>query len=131
MRSQNYTTMKKPRIGECVSKGTLKTILNKVKTERSLQPDLLISLVTLRQRIVHDSVFASHPGHILPLAFIDHAVFSTIKQTYRTRQCLTPTQGIAIVNRMIEGTGATLRSMILGVERIHSCREGVSIYIVG
>ena len=85
-----------------MAKGTPKTAINKVKKERNLPPDYFVSLEIVCQRIPRESIFVAHCGHISPLVSIEPIVVSTIKQMCRIHHCLTPTQGIALVNSMIE-----------------------------
>jgi len=46
-------------------------------------PNFFVSMATVRQRYVRESIFAVHRGQIFPLPSIGPAVVSTIKQMYR------------------------------------------------
>ena len=87
-----------------VAKGSLQAIIDDVKERRNLPTGFDMSHWTVRKRVQRGKIFASHRGHTSPLISLEQSVMTTIKQMCRIRQCLTPTQGIALVNSMIIDT---------------------------
>ena len=90
--------------GKRMTKGALAIIIADVQEDRNLPPDFSMPLDTIRTRIKRKKLFAFHRGHTTPLLDIEPVVVSTIKQMCQIRQCLTPPQGIELVNSMIDGT---------------------------
>ena len=89
-----------------MAKGALASIVQDVQETRNLPPDFDMPLATIRTRIYRNKLFAFHRGHTSPLLDMEPMFVSTIKQMCQIRQCLTPPQGIELVNSMISGTAA-------------------------
>ena len=84
-----------------MTKGILVTIIADAQEDRNLPPDFLMPLTAVRIRIKCDKLFAFHRSCTTPLLNMEIVYVSTIKQMCQIRQCLTPPQGIELVNRMI------------------------------
>ena len=69
-----------PRFCARAVKDTLRTIINQVKQERNLPPNVYVTLAIVRQRISRNKIFAVNCGHTSPLLNITPAVISTIKE---------------------------------------------------
>ena len=68
--------------------------------------DTEISPSTIRQRVETNSRYSHHvaEGQISPLLRLELTVVQIILKMPRILQCLTPSQGLQLVNRLIKGT---------------------------
>ena len=89
-----------------MEKAALAAIVCDVQDNRNLPPEFSFPVSSIRTRIRRDKPFAFNRGHTTPLLDMEPVFVSTIKQMCQIRQCLTPPQGIDLVNSMIDGTEA-------------------------
>ena len=92
--------------GKRVTNGALQAIIDDVRDRRNLPAEFTMLHSTVRKRIERGKIFATHRGHTSPLISLEQSAVTTIKQMCRIRQCLTPNQGIALINSMVVGTDA-------------------------
>ena len=92
--------------------GCLKNIIKEVKSKNSIPEYVIFDKHKICQRLWIGDVYSDgcggHNYHILPM---DSTIIKPILQMARIRRCLTPTQGLALVNSMIDGT--TVQSDIM------------------
>ena len=87
-----------------VSNGTMHQIIKNVKAKRGIPDDIEIKVDTIRRRVARDRPIISSLGSKSPLAAIEAAVVIIIIQMARIRRSLTPSNGLKLVNDMINGT---------------------------
>ena len=87
-------------------KGRLSEIIESV-TEKNNLHDVTISCESMRQRVKRKKIITVvDRGVPSPLLNIEPTIVSTIIQLSRIRQSITPSQGIMLVNSIINGTPA-------------------------
>ena len=88
-------------------KGWLKDIIRQVRNNNNLQEDIVINEGYIRQRLKRGSVFNNGVrGHSSPILPMEPTIVTTIVQMAQIRQCLAPSQGLALYNNMIAGTSS-------------------------
>ena len=86
-------------------KGRLAEIISSIEQKRNLPVGSTIKESLVRKRITRGKSFiTTKKGLQSPLLAMENLLVRTIIQMARVRQCLTPSQGVALVNSMIEGT---------------------------
>ena len=84
---------------------------------------------TVRKRVQRRKIFASHRGYTSPLISLEHGIISIIKKMCCIIQSLTPTQGLDLVNSMIENTEAQ-RMLVRWKNKIVSAVVILIIWVV-
>ena len=88
-----------------VSKNMLVQLIDEIKTKNNIPSNVDIKPSTIKKRILRGNIFSEGVGgHRSPLLPLEPVFVSAIVQMARIRQSLTPSQGLALVNGMIEGT---------------------------
>ena len=88
-----------------MKKGRLMEIIKEVNMKNEVSDDIGISDTTIRQRVMRGSIFSQGiGGHQSPLLPLELLFVATIIQMARIRQSLSPSQGLALVNSMLDGT---------------------------
>ena len=87
-----------------VKYGSLKKIIQTVKSNRNIKAD--ISSSAIRKRVQRNSLVSHHVagGQVSPLQKIEPIIIDIILQMARIRQCLSPSKGLKLVNSIIKGT---------------------------
>jgi hypothetical protein len=88
-----------------VSKNMLVKLIDEIKKKNNIPSNITIQPSTIKKRILRGSIFSQGiGGHRSPLLPLEPVFVSTIVQMARIRQSLTPSQGLALINGMVEGT---------------------------
>ena len=88
-----------------VKRGYLLNLIKRIKTKNNIPDNVNIRETTIRQRVKRKRVFTNGSrGHESPLLPIESTVVKLIIQLSRIRQCLTPSQGLSLVNSLIDDT---------------------------
>ena len=88
-----------------MKRGSLTSLIARIKAKNNVGADVIIAEETIRQRIKRDAVFTNGGrGHDSPLLPLEPTIVKIIIQMSRIRQCVTPSQGLKLVNSMILGT---------------------------
>ena len=107
-----------------MKRGSLTSLIARIKAKNNVGADVVIAECTIRQRIKRDAVFTNGGrGHDSPLLPLEPTIVKIIIQMSRIRQCMTPSQGLKLVNCMIAGTPVQ-DDLILFKERICSNSNG-------
>ena len=109
-----------------VAKGAFDLIVKDIKQRRNLPDTFQMSYHTARQRVMRNKIFCVHKGHTSPLISIEKAAVMTIIQMCRIRQSLSPSQGVALVNAMIEG-GEEQQNLIEWKKRNSHYNEDITV----
>ena len=88
--------------------GRLSAIISEVKKRNFLPDDSIILESGIRSRVKNRriSVLQSHPGPQSPLIEYEMDFVKIITQMARMRECLSPSECVALINSMIDGTHA-------------------------
>ena len=85
-------------------KGRLSKIIESVKDTNNLH-DVTVTCDSMRQRVKRKKIITVvEHGNSSPLLPVEPTIVSTIIQLLRIRQSITPSQGIMLVNSIIDGT---------------------------
>ena len=80
-------------------------MINSIKKKNSIPDDVRIAESAIRQRVKRKRIFTNGSrGHESPLLPIESTVIRLIIQLSRIHQCLTPFQGLSLVNSLIKKT---------------------------
>ena len=83
----------------------LANIIKEVKSKNNIPKDVIFDKHTIWQQLWRVTVYSDGcGGHNYPILTIEPTIIKTVLQMERIRQCLTTTQGLALVNSMIDGT---------------------------
>ena len=89
-----------------LKRGRLDEIISDIKKRNCLPDDFTVDKQLIRQREKTGNIFITQDngGHLSPLQPVEAKVIATIVQMARIRQCLSPSQGVHLINSMIDGT---------------------------
>ena len=88
-----------------MKKGRLTELINEIKSKNNIATSIKIQENTIRRRSQRGKMYSDGVGgHQSPLTPIEPTIVSTIIQMARIRQCLTPSQGLKLVNDIIKDT---------------------------
>lgn len=93
------------RQNKCVKRGYLWSLIAHIKEKNSILTTINIPESTIHQRAKRGNILSNGcGGHVSPLTPLEPSFVSTIIQPARIRQCITPSQGLKLINSVIEGT---------------------------
>ena len=88
-----------------MKKGRLSELIKEKKKKNNLPEDAVITKTQICQRLKRNAPMTDHhAGMNSPLAPVEPRIVSTIVQMARLRMAITPSQGIRLINDLIDGT---------------------------
>ena len=102
-----------------VKKGIMASIIKKVLEEKNLTGQV-ITTESIKKRITRNNLLVfNKQGQISPLLPLEPKIVDIIVHMSRICQCLTPSQGLNLVNSVIKGTET--QKALIKWKRINSC----------
>ena len=93
------------RVKKRMKKGRLSELIKETKEKNNLPLDAVITETQIRQRLKRNApMTVNHAGKTSPLAPVEPRIVSTIVQMARIRMAISPSQGIRLINDLIDGT---------------------------